>query len=457
MTNPTSRRILVGFAALFVAAGQPSEAAQLVVSDAMIVRGKLIVKGTTPQARQTVMLDNRFTTTSSAARAFKFALNDDHLSDCIVSVRAGAQTATAVIVNCGPRGGTIATGHVHTCGITAIGRAKCWGNNHFGQLGFGTATNPLPPVLVKGLKGTVPGIAVGIYHSCALTATGGVKCWGLNDFGGLGDGTTMDRLTPVFVKGLESGVVALAAGDYHTCALTAVGGVKCWGYNGVGGLGDGTTTDRLTPVFVNGLRSGVVAIAAGNHHTCALTKVGGAKCWGANAGGQLGDGTTTDRLTPVFVNGLNSGVAAITTGKTYHTCALTKAGGAKCWGANDDGQLGDGTTTQRLTPVFVNGLNSGVAAIAVGGHHTCALIAGGAKCWGRNWKGQLGDGTTTDRLTPVNVKRPRGGVAALSAGGQYTCALNAAGGASCWGENTDGQLGDGTTTQRHTPVDVLRF
>ena len=196
----------------------------------------------------------------------------------------------------------------------------------------------------------------------------------------------------------------IAPGAEHTCALTSSGGVKCWGRNNYGQLGDGTTTNRLTPVDVSGLEDDVQSIEAGVAHTCALTSSGGVKCWGRNDYGQLGDGTTTDRLTPVEVNGLAVAVQSIEAGAEY-TCALTASGVTMCWGRNDYGQLGDGTTTDRLTPVEVSDLAVAVQAIAAGPEHSCALTSGDIRCWGGNGRGQLGDGTTTDRLTPVEVGR----------------------------------------------------
>jgi len=245
----------------------------------------------------------------------------------------------------------------------------------------------------------ITAISAGGAQSCALTGAGGVKCWGWNSYGQLGDGTTTDRSIPGYVTGLTSGVVAIS-GSSVPCALTTTGGVKCWGYNYSGQLGDGTTTNRSVPVDVSGLTSGVVAISAGSAHTCALTSAGAVKCWGNNDHGELGDGTTTDRSIPVDVTGLGNGVVAISGGYS-HTCALTSAHGVKCWGYNYYGQIGDGTTTQRLAPVDVSGLASGLVAISVGGFHTCALTSAGAlKCWGLNDSGQLGEGTTIQRLTP---------------------------------------------------------
>jgi RHS repeat-associated protein/uncharacterized repeat protein (TIGR01451 family) len=350
---------------------------------------------------------------------------------------------------------SVSSGISHTCALLAGGRVKCWGENStFGRLGDGTTLLRLYAEFLSGLTNGGTAIEAGGFHSCSLTSTRGVKCWGHNGYGQLGDGTTAQRNSPVNVTGLTSGVASVSAGYQHTCALTAAGGVKCWGGNTSGQVGDGTTTQRPAPVDVSGLTSGVVAITAGVRHTCALTTAGGVKCWGENTYGQLGDNTTTQRNAPVNVSGLTSGVVAISAGER-HTCALTTTGGVKCWGNNSNGQLGDGTTTQRLTPVNVSGLTSGVAFVAAGNFHTCALTtAGGAKCWGSNSNGQLGDGTTTQRTTPVDVSNTTAGATTVIAGIAQSGVQTDASGMTAWGYNVDGRLGDGTTTQRTTPVSV---
>ncbi|MFN8489085.1 MAG: cohesin domain-containing protein [Caldilineaceae bacterium] len=350
---------------------------------------------------------------------------------------------------------TVAVGDGHTCAITRSGAVKCWGANNAGQLGDGTTDNQWTPVNVLGLTANAQAVAAGSNYTCALTTGGGVKCWGVNDEGQLGDGTTITRTTPIDVSGLTSGVQAIAAGDAHTCAVTTAGGVKCWGANYDGELGNGATTNRPTPGDVTGLTSGVKALATGAYHTCALTTTGGVKCWGDNGWGQLGDGTKIPRLTPVNVSGLTSGVQAIAAG-AYHTCALMTTGGVKCWGGADYGQLGDGATTNRPTPGDVSGLTTGVQAIAAGEAHTCALLTtGGVKCWGYNNTGQLGDGTTANRPTPNAVSGLTTGGQALAAGYGHTCALLTNGGIKCWGANDNGQLGDGTDSSSHaTPGDV---
>ncbi len=235
----------------------------------------------------------------------------------------------------------------------------------------------LVPAIAAASSATA--VIAGQRHTCVVTSSGAMMCWGWNIYGALGDGTTTNSLVPVQVTGLTSGVTATAAGPYHTCSVVSGGGVLCWGGNQFGQLGDGTTVPafRPTPAPVSGLASGVAALTAGYYHTCALTSSGAVLCWGANFNGRLGDGTTTNRLTPVAVSGLTSGVVAIAAG-AHHTCAVTDGGAVVCWGANFDGQLGDGTTTAQATPVAVSGLASGVAAVAAGLYHTCAVTGGGA-------------------------------------------------------------------------------
>ena len=350
----------------------------------------------------------------------------------------------------------VSAGGFHTCALTTAGGVKCWGSNSAGQLGDGTTTDRSAPVDVVGLTSGVAAISAGSRHTCALTTAGGLKCWGSNSRGQLGDGTTTDRSAPVDVVGLTSGVAVVSGGNSHTCAVTTAGGLKCWGFNSAGQLGDETNTNRTTAVDVVGLASGVAAVSVGSVHTCALTTAGRLRCWGWNGDGQLGDGTSNlVRPTPVDVVGLTSGVAAVSS-RGVHTCAVTTAGGLKCWGSNNFGQLGDGTTKDRTPPVDVVGLTSGVAAVSSGGAHTCAVTtAGGLKCWGHSSRGQLGDGTLTDRSTPVDVVGLASGVAAVSANNRHTCAVTTVGGVTCWGLNNKGQLGDGTLTNRTTPVDVV--
>jgi alpha-tubulin suppressor-like RCC1 family protein len=349
----------------------------------------------------------------------------------------------------------ISAGHYATCALTAGRGVRCWGDNYMGQLGVGTEAWTSTPIDVPGLASGQGAAAAGASHTCALATGGGLKCWGDNSGGQLGDGTLATRYAPTDVSGLTSGATAVTAGSYHTCALTAAGGVKCWGANDHGQLGDGTSTARSTPVDVSGLSSGVTAVAAGGRHTCALTTGGGVKCWGENSSGQVGDASGADRYTPVDVSGLTSGAVAVTAG-LLHTCAVTAGGAARCWGDNGNGQVGDGTLTARSTPVDVSGLTGGVASIAAGDNHTCAVTTGaGLKCWGHNSFGQLGDGTTTARTTPVDVSGLTSGVGSVAAGGGHTCAVTSGGDGKCWGRSWSGQVGDGTTAGRSTPVSVV--
>ena len=346
---------------------------------------------------------------------------------------------------------SISSSQWHVCAVTSASSVVCWGNNQNGQLGNGTTKENLDPV--TALPSGMVAVAAGYFHSCALTTSGSAWCWGLG--GTLGNGGSgSDSPSAVSVVGLTK-AHALAAGDGHTCAITDTG-VMCWGSNYHGELGNGSTTDALLPVAVSGLGSGVVAIAAGAAHTCAANATGDVLCWGWNKWGQLGDGTTSDRLVPVTVSGV-SNVVALAAGE-LHTCALTADGADFCWGANGGGQVGDGTQSSVpvSVPVTVSGLSSGVASIAAGLDFTCAVTSvGAAFCWGDNYARQLGDNSDAEyRLVPSPVFGLSSGVVAIAGGDAHACAITTAGGGLCWGSLA---LGNASTTYSPVPIGVTGF
>ena len=301
-------------------------------------------------------------------------------------------------------------------------------------------------------------ILAGSRHACALMMDGVAWCWGDNTYGQLGDGTTTRRLVPTQVAGIGPGVASIIPGGFysmasyhHTCAVKTDGSAWCWGANLRGQLGDGTTTQRLLPTPVIGLDSGVASIASGGQHTCCRKVDGSAWCWGRNFSGELGDGTNDNRLLPVPVSALGTEVSSVSAG-TFHTCAVKTNGSAWCWGGNIYGGLGDGSVNDSNVPVNVSGFGSGVSMISAGHFHTCALkTEGSAWCWGYNADGQLGDGTMIDRTIPTKTVDSFGFTTIAASRGQHTCAVRL-GALHCWGSNLLGQLGDGTTTRRLVPT-----
>jgi alpha-tubulin suppressor-like RCC1 family protein len=297
-------------------------------------------------------------------------------------------------------------------------------------------------------------VAAGTSHTCAVTGSGTAKCWGRNDQGQVGTGSAgTDVLLPADVAGIAGGATAVAAGTSHACAVVA-GDVLCWGANASGQLGDGTLSPRAVPVAAL-LPAGTtaVAVAAGGRHTCALDDLGAVSCWGDNDLGQLGTGGTAPSDTPVAVEGLSA--VALAAGPE-HTCAVTSAAGVHCWGRNDIGQVGRGyTSPSEPSPVAVttSALDpypplAGALAIAAGGAHACATVQGASDlelwCWGSNLSGQLGIDAATG--TQYAYARFAEDVStrpeSVAAGARHSCALEPeVGGLKCFGDNTDGQLG----------------
>lgn len=317
---------------------------------------------------------------------------------------------------------------------------------------------------MKGEPQDFPDIAAGAGHSCLLTTTGRIECWGANQYGQLGgkDGPfTLLENGPPFsgipggwakanVRGLTEKAIAVSSGYYHTCALVGVGGAQCWGLNASGQLGDGTNIDSDTAVHVQGMDIPVTAIELGVSHSCALLETGEVRCWGDNEYGQLGNGTRDNSNIPVTVQGLSEKVVQIAAGGTF-TCALTEDGKLYCWGSGLKGCIGEDTTETLLTPVLVDGLEQDIDLIVAGDYHLCARSTSGKiLCWGA-----LSSEDEFTSSSPFKVEELIGTVVQMAAGGGYTCALTTADGVKCWGDNYFGQLGDGTDLGSWEPVDAI--
>ena len=346
----------------------------------------------------------------------------------------------------------ISLGYKDTCAVREDGRVACWGRNSSGQLGSGTevkGAHGLPSIVAR--SGDALAVSIGSNHACAILASGDVDCWGDDFFGELGDGTRTSTPYPRGVAGAH-GVTNLATSGAFSCAATLGGSALCWGTDFFGELGDdGTKALSPIPVPVPGLK-GVVAVAAGQEHACALLASGRVQCWGANGCRQLGNATLEGQATPADVEGVADSVAVAA--GLVHTCALGADGTVRCWGYDGYGALGVGSHADSARALPVLGI-SDATAIAAGGFDTCALHRDGAvSCWGRNDSGELGDGTTTDTSAPVRVNGISG-AGQVAVGEGHACALLARSKMVCWGANDFGQLGDGTTIERHVPTEVV--
>lgn len=359
-------------------------------------------------------------------------------------------SATPVVVSGGGSYTMIAAGKNHTCAITASGSAKCWGFNFYGQLGVGNHSNSSVPVTVSGAD-TFKMISSGSDHTCGITSADIVKCWGGNGSGQLGDGTTTLSNVPIAINDADTYKI-ISSGGNHTCGITSADIVKCWGYNGFGQLGDGSTAFRFVPTTISDVDT-YKQISAGSKHTCGINSADRVKCWGDNGIGQLGDGTNNPRVLPTF---LNDGVSYIDiSAGSSQSCGVTLTNVAKCWGYNGSGQLGDGTTAHRNTATVINDSESYIKITVKGGNHTCGLtLAGITKCWGHGGYGQLGILKIPQKLEPATISSSETQMM-ISAGQNHTCGIASGGIAKCWGGNNNNQLGNVVTfSYRSAPTPV---
>jgi alpha-tubulin suppressor-like RCC1 family protein len=337
----------------------------------------------------------------------------------------------------------VAVGGLHTCARKSDGTLWCWGSDVFGQIGDGSTTSPKSMVQVASLGSSVAQVAAGANHTCARKTDGTLWCWGSNGSGQLGDGTTTQRTTPVQVTSLGTSVASVAAGAAHTCARKTDGTLWCWGLNSLGQIGDNGTTQRLLPVQVTTLGTAVAEASLGYYHSCARKTDGTLWCWGYNAYGQLGDGTAIQRKAPVQVTALGAVVAQVSVGN-WHSCARRTDGTLYCWGFNYGGQVGDGTLTQRNSPTALSTFGASVAQVGAGGDHTCAVKTDGTTwCWGANGAYQIGDGTNVQRPLPVQVTLLGTGGVAVATGGSASCARKSDSTLWCWGDDSAGMIGFG--------------
>jgi len=343
----------------------------------------------------------------------------------------------------------MSAGLYHSCAVTEAGRAYCWGLNEVGQLGDGTTGSAPLPV---GLTGALPAfrsVEASYVGSCALSTAGQAFCWGSNERGSLGLGAASSPFPSPVGGALR--FQTLSVGGLHACGLTSDGTAYCWGFNRYGQLGTGTTTDAPQPVAVAGghrFRS----ISAGYLHTCAVDTRDRPLCWGLNDFGQLGIGSLADRNVPTAVGNLGA-VRQVSAGG-LHTCALSAAGSQLlCWGYNGFGQLGLGDTAHRSAPAAVAGVQ--LNQVSAGGMHSCGVAGDGrAFCWGYNRSGAIGDGGFSDRSVPTPVA-DLPAARSVAAGLHHSCGIAADGRALCWGYNRFGQVGDGSLQNRSRPSGVL--
>jgi alpha-tubulin suppressor-like RCC1 family protein len=362
--------------------------------------------------------------------------------------------------------GTPALGQVgagsdsHSMFIDVNGQAWGWGNNQYYAIGDNTNINRCVPVSVVGTTKTFCQIVGGHYHSSAIDKNGQVWSWGTDSSGNLGIGVVFspNHPTPKSIAGGQKTFCKISARTDNTSGIDNNGKVWAWGNNSKGQIGDGTTTNRCTPTALAGVAKTFCEISSGNSTTAAIDKNGQIWTWGWNFFGYLGDGTLTDKCTPVSVAGSTKTFCKITSRGQYHMGAIDKNGQVWCWGFGALGQLGTGNTQSSCSPRAVAGATKTFCKIDAGFYHTVAIDKNGqAWSWGYNFSGQLGDNSTTARCTPVSVAGSTKTFCEISTGNEHVIAIDKNGDVWAWGSGASGRLGDNTTTSRLTPVRVCNI
>lgn len=388
--------------------------------------------------------------------AFGFFLATHSTTSLAQDGAAPLDTASVAVPDAAVAGvRSVATGGYHTCAISRSGAVFCWGDNSYGQLGDGTTVSRTLPVRVGGLTGSFVSVSAGEGHTCALDTEGQVFCWGSNNFGQLGIGSWIDSREPVLVKALRPGALQISTGAYTTCALDASARVMCWGNGGWGQLGNGVIGSwSNTPSRVIGIAPGARQVSTAVGHACALTGTGRAMCWGHNGFGQLGIELGDYRTTASRVEALQDGLLSISVGNNW-TCATTRVRRVKCWGLNTSQQLGPFEEQISRRPVSQTAVPQGVRALTSSMFAACSLNRQrAARCWGDNSYSQLGPLQASSSASPVEVPNLGVGIQALSTGAtsRHNCAIIRNGQLRCWGANESGQLGLGIATQEFQPI-----
>ena len=359
-------------------------------------------------------------------------------NDKIVKIDAGNN------YNCG----ILDNGSVMCWGSNSAGRAGAG----LLQNGYVAGNQFVPALITGSLGANRTAVAIsagGEGTTCALLDNGSVACWGSGGNGYLGNGDTNDSYVPTLTGSFGAGrtAVAISTAQHHSCAILDNGSVACWGKGGDGQLGNGGTDDKYTPTLTSSLHPNsnrtAIALATGYHFTCALLDNGQVSCWGGAGGtGRLGDGQSRTHHTPTLTNSFGENRTATSISAYYgHTCVILDNGLVSCWGSGGNGRLGNGGTSNQNTPTLTSSLGTNRTAVALssGDSHTCAILDNGSvSCWGRGGNGRLGNGGTSDQITPTltsSLGANRTAVA-LSSGGYHTCAILDNGFGSCWGSGS---------------------